>query len=108
MKKNKSRKKDIFAGVKLTKFEKQVLRITSQIPLGEVRSYKWIAKKLKKPNATRAVGQALKKNPYPIIIPCHRVIRSDGSLGGYVKGNKLKKELLLLEKYIAEIIRLRP
>ncbi|MBM3251439.1 MAG: MGMT family protein [Candidatus Omnitrophica bacterium] len=89
----------------LSDFEKKVLKITSQIPLGEVRSYQWVARKLGKPKATRAVGQALKKNPYPIIIPCHRVIKSDGSLGGYVKGKRLKKKLLLFEKCIAEIIK---
>ena len=89
----------------LTVFEKRVLKITSRIPLGQVRSYKWVARKAGRPRATRAVGQALNKNPYPIIIPCHRVIRSDGSLGGYAKGKKLKKKLLLFEKYIAEIIK---
>ena len=89
----------------LTVFEKKVLKITSRIPLGQVRSYKWVARKVGRPRATRAVGQALNKNPYPIIIPCHRVIRSDGSLGGYAKGKKLKKKLLLFEKYIAEIIK---
>ena len=90
---------------KLTPFEKKVLKITSQIPLGQARSYKWVAKKAGKPKAARAVGRALNKNPYPIIIPCHRVIKSDGSLGGYAKGKKLKKKLLLFEKYIAEIIK---
>lgn len=89
----------------LTDFEKKVLKITSLIPLGEVRSYQWVAKKIGRPKAVRAVGTALKKNPYPIIIPCHRVIKSDGSLGGYAKGKELKKKLLLLEKYIAEIIK---
>ncbi|MFH1655763.1 MAG: MGMT family protein [Candidatus Omnitrophota bacterium] len=105
MNKNKSRTRKALVRDKLTPFEKKVLKITSQIPLGQVRSYKWVAKKLGQPHATRAVGQALKKNPYPMIIPCHRVIRSDGSLGGYAKGKKLKKKLLLFEKYIAEIIK---
>jgi len=90
---------------KLTPFEKKVLKITSQIPLGQARSYKWVAKKAGKPKAARAVGRALNKNPYPIIIPCHRLIKSHGSLGGYAKGKKLKKKLLLFEKYIAEIIK---
>ena len=90
---------------RLTDFEKEVLKVTSRIPIGQVRTYRWVAKKLGKPNAVRAVGQALKKNPYPIIIPCHRVIRSDGSLGGYAKGKKLKKQLIFFEKYIAEIIK---
>lgn len=89
----------------LTDFQKRVLKITSCIPLGQVRSYQWLARKIGKPKAVRAVGQALKKNPYPIIIPCHRVIKSNGSLGGYAKGKELKRKLLLLEKYIAEIIK---
>ncbi|MDD2654977.1 MAG: MGMT family protein [Candidatus Omnitrophica bacterium] len=89
----------------LTDFEKKVLKITSLIPLGEVRSYQWVAKKIGRPKAVRAVGAALKKNPYPIIIPCHRVIKSDGSPGGYAKGKELKKKLLLLERRIAEIIK---
>jgi len=89
----------------LTDFQKKVLRIVNQIPLGQVRTYKWVAKKLGKPKATRAVGQALKKNPYTIIIPCHRVVSSDGSLGGYAKGKVLKRRLLLFERYISEIIK---
>lgn len=64
------------------------------IPYGETRSYKWVAEKLGNPRAVRAVGQALKKNPLPGIIPCHRVIRSDGSLGGFSQGLKKKRELL--------------
>jgi O-6-methylguanine DNA methyltransferase len=102
---NNSCKKEIYSRRRLTDFQKEVYRITSQIPLGEVRSYKWIARRLGKPKATRAVGQALKRNPYPIIIPCHRVIRSNGSLGGYTKGKRLKRQLLLLERYILEIIK---
>lgn len=90
---------------KLTDFEKKVLKVVSTIPLGQVRSYQWVARKIGKPKALRAVGSALKKNPYPIIIPCHRVIKSNGSLGGYAKGKELKGKLLLLEKYIAEIIK---
>jgi O-6-methylguanine DNA methyltransferase len=89
----------------LTNFQKKVLKVTSCIPLGQVRSYQWVAKRIGSPKAVRAVGSALKKNPYPVIIPCHRVIHSDGSLGGYVKGKELKMKLLLLEKYIAEIIK---
>lgn len=90
---------------KLTNFQKKVLKITSCIPLGQVRTYQWVAKKIGRPKAVRAVGSALKKNPYPVIIPCHRVIKSDSSLGGYARGKELKRKLLLLEKYIAEIIK---
>ncbi|MCM8783628.1 MAG: MGMT family protein [Candidatus Omnitrophica bacterium] len=81
---------------KLTPFQKEVYKVVKKIPFGEVRSYKWVAERIGKPRAYRAVGQALKKNPYTQVIPCHRVICSNGSLGGYVEG--LKKKLLLLEK----------
>ena len=80
---------------KLTDFEWKVLKATLDIPLGETRSYKWIAKRIGSPKSFRAVGQALRKNPYPIIIPCHRVIKSDGTLGGYAGGPSDKKEALL-------------
>ncbi|HBR14961.1 MAG TPA: cysteine methyltransferase [Candidatus Omnitrophica bacterium] len=86
----------------MTKFQWQVLEAAMRIPLGETRSYKWVAQQIGRPKAVRAVGQALKKNPYPLIIPCHRVIKEDGSLGGYA-GNcyKKKAELLAVEKEIA-------
>ena len=69
--------------IKLTRFEWQVLAATAQIPLGQTRSYQWIAKRIGRPKSARAVGQALRRNPYPLIIPCHRVIRRNGVLGGY-------------------------
>ncbi|RKY32059.1 MAG: hypothetical protein DRP74_03395 [Candidatus Omnitrophota bacterium] len=81
-------------------FTKRVYKAVSTIPLGEVRSYKWVAKKAGKPRALRAVGQILKRNPYPLIIPCHRVISSNGSLGGYIFGKHKKKALLDLEQRI--------
>ena len=80
---------------KLTKFQWKVLDVTAKIPLGETRSYKWVAKMAGSPKAFRAVGQALRWNPYPVIIPCHRVIKEDGSLGGYAGGPSTKKEKLL-------------
>jgi len=87
----------------LTSFEWQVLKATLSIPLGQTRSYQWIAQKIGKPLAVRAVGQALRNNPYPLIIPCHRVIRSDGKLGGYAgKFGPRKKKLLAMEKKIAQ------
>ena len=82
----------------LPPFTRAVLKVTAQIPYGEVRSYRWIANKLGHPNAARAVGNALAKNPVPIIIPCHRVVRSDGSIGGFALGGRWKKRLLNLEK----------
>lgn len=69
-----------------------------KIPSGQTRSYAWVAKEIEKPKATRAVAQALHRNPWPLIIPCHRVISSDGNIGGYAYGVELKKLLLELEK----------
>lgn len=68
-----------------------------KIPAGQTRSYAWVAKKIGHPKAARAVGQAVKKNPFPIVVPCHRVIASDGSIGGFSLGIKKKKELLARE-----------
>ena len=78
----------------MTEFKQRVLKVVLKIPLGEVRSYKWVAEKAGFPKAARAVGQVLKKNPYTIIIPCHRVVASGGGLGGYSKGKNIKKRLL--------------
>jgi methylated-DNA-[protein]-cysteine S-methyltransferase len=75
-----------------------VLKAATQIPYGEVRSYRWLAQRLGKPKAARAVGNALARNPIPIIIPCHRVVRSNGTIGGYAFGTALKKRLLEMEK----------
>jgi methylated-DNA-[protein]-cysteine S-methyltransferase len=86
--------------IKFTEFEKKVLEIVSTIPLGQTHSYKWVAQKAGRPRAVRAVGQVLKKNPFPLLIPCHRVIKNNGSLGGYSLGCKVKKSLLDLEKFI--------
>ena len=79
-------------------FERAVLAATETIPYGEVRSYKWIAERIGRPRATRAVGNALHKNPVPIVIPCHRVVKSDGSMGGYAFGEAWKTRLLALER----------
>ena len=83
-----------------THFQRTVWKEISKIPMGETRTYKDLAIAIGKPNSSRAVANACGKNPYPVIIPCHRVIRSDGKLGGYsgVGGIKKKKELLKLEK----------
>src|SRR3989338_6240494 len=77
-----------------SKFEKNVYSVVSSIPPGEVRSYAWVARRISSPNASRAVGNALNKNIYPGMIPCHRIIHSDGSIGGYARGVKAKRELL--------------
>jgi methylated-DNA-[protein]-cysteine S-methyltransferase len=80
-----------------TEFEKKVYAAVSGIPPGQVRSYKWVAKKIGRPRAYRAVGNALSKNPYMGRVPCHRVIRSDGSLGGFALGSIRKRKLLVAE-----------
>ena len=91
----------------LTKFQWQVLKTTLAIPLGETRSYKWIAQQIGSPKSVRAVGQALRRNPYPLIIPCHRVIKSDGTLGGYAgRYGSQKARLLKLEEQIRRESRL--
>lgn len=82
----------------LSPFTRAVLRITAKIPYGEVRSYEWVARKLGKPRAVRAVGNALARNPIPIIIPCHRIVRSDGTIGGFALGTAWKRRLLALER----------
>lgn len=82
----------------LPPFQRQVLAATHEIPFGEVRSYRWIAERIGRPQAMRAVGTALGANPIPILIPCHRVVRSDGSLGGYIFGLPVKDQLLALER----------
>ncbi len=80
---------------KLTPFQIDVLFATLKIPKGSVVTYKDLAFAVYRPNATRAVGTALKKNPIPITIPCHRVIKSNGEIGSYSYGGKHKKYLLL-------------
>jgi O-6-methylguanine DNA methyltransferase len=78
-------------------FTQKVLRELKKIPYGEVRSYLSIGKQVGHIMGARAVGQAVKRNPIPIIIPCHRVIRNDGSLGGFSLGIEIKKRLLAFE-----------
>lgn len=78
-------------------FQREVLTLTCKIPYGQVRTYGEIAESLGKPKAARAVGAALGSNPMPIIIPCHRVIGSDGRLQGYIDGIQSKALLLTLE-----------
>jgi len=79
-------------------FQRKVLERTYRIPFGETWSYARIAREIGNPRAVRAVGTALGRNPVPIIVPCHRVLRSDGSLGGYGLGLPLKVRLLGLER----------
>jgi methylated-DNA-[protein]-cysteine S-methyltransferase len=83
---------------KTSAFQRKVWQATSTIPYGETRSYSWVAKKINRPKAVRAVGQALGRNPLPVIIPCHRVLASNGGMGGYTGGLDMKKFLLALER----------
>jgi methylated-DNA-[protein]-cysteine S-methyltransferase len=81
-----------------TEFQRAVWKALQTIPYGETRSYRDIAEQIDSPKACRAVGMANHRNPITIIIPCHRVIGTDGSLTGYGGGLKLKQQLLDLEK----------
>lgn len=78
----------------LSEFERAVLLAVLSIPRGQVRPYAWVASQIGKPRAVRAVGSALGRNPVPVLIPCHRVVRSDGSLGDYVFTPPVKRALL--------------
>jgi len=81
----------------LSPFESAVLRKALEIPAGEVRPYGWIAREIARPGAVRAVGTALGHNPIPLLIPCHRVVRSDGQIGNYAFGAEAKRRLLTAE-----------
>lgn len=81
----------------LTPFERAVLTKTLEIPSGEVRPYGWVARQIGRPKAVRAVGSALGRNPVPVLIPCHRVVRSDGQIGNYGLGVPMKRALLSAE-----------
>jgi methylated-DNA-[protein]-cysteine S-methyltransferase len=85
----------------LSGFQQSVLEACATIPVGAVRPYGWIAKELDMPRATRAVGTALARNPIPLLIPCHRVVKSDGSIGNYAFGPEMKRQLLVSEGAIA-------
>ena len=81
----------------ITGFQAEVLRLTSAIPYGEVRTYGELARALGKPAASRAVGGALARNPLPILIPCHRVLAASGQLTGYSAANGIATKAHLLE-----------
>jgi methylated-DNA-[protein]-cysteine S-methyltransferase len=86
---------DLGAG---TPFQRCVWETALRIPYGQVQSYGWIAREIGNPNAMRAVGGAMAANPLAIIVPCHRVVRSDGGLGGYGGGLHWKQKLLAMEQ----------
>lgn len=79
----------------VTEFQQQVLLTTATIPKGEVRPYGWVAQEVHRPTAVRAVGSAVARNPVPLIIPCHRVVRTDGHIGNYSLGGPHNKLELL-------------
>jgi methylated-DNA-[protein]-cysteine S-methyltransferase len=81
-----------------TPFFRQVLQAALTIPYGELRTYRWLAEQVASPRAARAAGQVMAKNRTPVVIPCHRVVRSDGGLGRYSGGEGWKEKLLRLEK----------
>ena len=80
-----------------TTFQREVWQAARRIPYGETRSYAWVVENIGRSGAARAAGQALGRNPLPVIIPCHRVIASDGGLSGFSGGLEMKKSLLNLE-----------
>jgi methylated-DNA-[protein]-cysteine S-methyltransferase len=80
-----------------TSFQQQVWQTLCKVPYGQTRSYHWLACEVGRPKAARAVGQALAANPLPIVVPCHRIITSQSTLGGFAGGLDLKRQLLKLE-----------
>jgi O-6-methylguanine DNA methyltransferase len=82
----------------LTDFERDVLTATSRIPAGQTRPYGWVAREAGRPRAVRAVGSVLARNPVPLLVPCHRVVRADGLLGDYMFGSAHKEQLLRAEQ----------
>lgn len=82
-----------------TDFEKKVWRALLEVPYGRTMTYKQLAENVGSPRASRAVGQALARNPIPIVVPCHRVVESGGGLGGYSPGTGIKERLLKMEYY---------
>ncbi|MCJ7473243.1 MAG: methylated-DNA--[protein]-cysteine S-methyltransferase [Actinobacteria bacterium] len=80
-----------------SEFEKKVWKTASKVPFGKTSSYREIAEHCGRPRAYRAIGNAMGKNPVLLLVPCHRIIKSDGSLGGFSAGLNLKKRLLNLE-----------
>ncbi|MBW2565936.1 MAG: MGMT family protein [Deltaproteobacteria bacterium] len=82
----------------LTLLQRSVLEAVASVPHGQIRSYGKIAAQVGHPRACRFVGTTLARNPFPIFIPCHRIVQADGSLGGFGGGTELKKRMLSLEK----------
>ncbi len=81
-----------------TPFQQEVWQALRRVPYGETRSYAWIAEQVGRPQAVRAVGNANGRNPFSLVVPCHRIICSDGSIGGYTGGLAIKQRLLEIER----------
>jgi len=79
------------------KFEEKVYKKLLEVPKGKVTTYRDLAKAIGLKNGQRVIGRIMNKNPYPVIVPCHRVIKSDGKIGGYAWGEKVKAKMLLNE-----------
>jgi len=88
----------------LSEFERAVLKKALEVPAGQVRSYAWVAREIGRPAAVRAVGSALGRNPVPLLIPCHRIVRSDGRISDYIFGNATKRALLAAEGVDADAL----
>ncbi len=88
---------DLFLWEGVTELQQAVYKQTAMIPYGNLSTYKEIARRIGRPTAYRFVGTALAKNPFPVLIPCHRVIRSDNKIGGFGGGSKLKQLLINAE-----------
>lgn len=82
---------------RLTRFQRAVYRAVCRVPKGQTRSYQWVARMIRRPNAARAVGNTLNQNPFAPRVPCHRIVRADGSLGGFARGPHVKRRLLTAE-----------
>jgi methylated-DNA-[protein]-cysteine S-methyltransferase len=85
----------------LTPFQRKIYNLVSFIPYGQTRSYSFIAERIG--TSPRAIGRVLSKNPLPIVIPCHRVIKKDGELGGFKCGKDMKEKILEIERENAGI-----
>ena len=87
----------------VTEFQRTVFDAVRDIPFGEIRTYGDVARIIGRPAAVRAVGNALHRNPFPLVVPCHRVLREGGGLGGYSCGTELKRRLLAVEQGQTEL-----
>ncbi len=86
-----------------TTFQRQVWRTLQRVPYSKLRSYRWIAARVGGPQYARAVGNAVGANPLPIVIPCHRIVAHDASLGGFSGGLSMKRKLLSLEGTLTQL-----